>query len=320
MLFYNVNGIPSESPPEEKFFITENIVKDFIFKEGDLTFQIENICIRLRNKIAISIFGKVENLHFLNSCPIFPFAAYAGIDAEIKISKQEFEKIYGKIQDKETLNKLLYYYDVENLIGNVQNSVLETKYLVGNFYKLLNENTFLVAENYTTVENGIQYASGPIVVNITSIVNHLFINLYSQLDFITKLAYEIENLNLDFKNYPKLKSKDVLYGDQKKIKLANLPNSLFELSNNIKIIVYLRNEIVHNASIDSIPKVYQVIKDKKIVEKYLLLPDFENGTIQVYKNRRRFFNDDFKLNEILPKMITDFWKRSKLTLENIETL
>lgn len=319
-MFYNINGMPSEFPSEEEFFITENIVKDFIFKEGDLTLEIENICIRLRNKLATSIFGKIENLHFLNSCPIFPFVAYAGIDAEIKISKLEFEKVYSEIKDKKTLNKLLYYYDVENLIGNIQNSILETKYLVGNFYKILNENTFLVAENHTTVEDGIQYASGPIVINITSIVNHLFINLYSQLDFVTKLAYEIENLNSDFDKYPKLKSKDILYGDQKKIKLVNLPHSLFELSNNIKIIMYLRNEIVHNASIDSIPKVYQVIKDKKIVEKYILLPDFENGMIQVYKNRRRFFNDDVKLNEILPEIITDFWQRSKLTLEKIENL
>ncbi|SHF10278.1 hypothetical protein [Chryseobacterium vrystaatense] len=319
-MFYNINGIPSESPSEEKFFITENIIKDFIFKEGDLTLEIENICIRLRNKIAISIFGKVENLHFLNSCPIFPFVAYAGIDAEIRISKLEFEKTYSEIEDKKTLNKLLYYYDVENLISSIQNSVLETKYLVGNFYKLLNENNFLVAENYTTVDNGIQYASGPIVVNITSIVNYLFINLYSQLDFVTKLAYEIENLNLDFEKYPKLKSKDILYGDQKKIKLAYHPNSLFEFSNDIKIIMYLRNEIVHNASIDSIPKVYQVIKDKKVIEKFILLPDFENGIIKVFKNRRRFFNDDVKLNEILPAMITDFWMRLKLTLENIEFL
>jgi len=77
-------------------------------------------------------------------------------------------------------------------------------------------------------------------------------------------------------------------------------------------------EIVHNASIDSIPKVYQNIQGKDLIEKFILLPDFKNGIIKTYKNRRRFFNDDNKLNEVLPTIIKEFWNRLKFTLSEIK--
>lgn len=318
MKYYNLNGLISDKPSSKSFFVTQNLSNDFIFKEGDNLLSIENLCFKLRNELAVKIFEKIETFHYLNSCNIFPFAALAGIDAEIRISKEEFEKTYSQINDKETLNKLLYYYDVENLIGNIQNSIIESKHLVGEFYKVFNENSFLISDNHTTVDNGIQYASGTIVTGITSLVNQIFINLYSQLDFITKLIFEIENLSNDFAIYPKLKSKDILFGDSKKTQFHNLKDSIFELNSNLRLIVFLRNEIVHNASIDSIPKVYQIIENKIITEKFILLPDFEDGIIQKYKNRKRFFNKDTKLNLILPEIIIDFWRRVEFTLKSIE--
>ncbi|HNT21325.1 MAG TPA: hypothetical protein PKL70_12915 [Saprospiraceae bacterium] len=80
----------------------------------------------------------------------------------------------------------------------------------------------------------------------------------------------------------------------------------------------LRNEIVHNASYDYMPKVYQILKGGMLVEKYILLPDLQNGRLKVFKNRKRFFDDDIKLNEVLPSLTIEFWQRLKLTIDSIK--
>lgn len=318
MKYYNVDGISSTFPKENNFFIVENEVGDLTFKEGELTYEIERLCIELRNLLGIKIFGNIAQYHKFLEAPIYPIVSLAGIDAEIRVSKQDFEKLIKMIDDKSSLNKLLYFCDVENLIGNIQNSVLETKYLVGEFYRTLNKNNFLVQEGLVTVENGIQYATGPIVTNITSLVNHLFINLYSQLDFVTKIIFEFENIQTNFDVYPKLNSKSILFGDSKKTSFKEKSDTIYEMTDNIRIIMYLRNEIVHNSSIDSIPKVYQNIQNEKIFEKFILIPDFKNGLIQTFKNRKRFFNDDTKLNELIPSLINEFWNKLINTLKHIK--
>ncbi len=318
MKFYNINGIPTNIPVEDRFYITELMNDELGFSTGDQSYEIEKICIQLRDYLAKKIFGDITTYHSYFNTPIFPFASLAGIDAEVRLSKEDFETLINSIEDKERLFRLLYYFDVENLIGTLQNSVLETKYIIGKFYKTLNNNSFLVHNDLTMVDDGIQYASGYIVTNITSLVNHLFINLYSQMDFTTKIIYEIENLHMNFETYPKLKSKDTTYGDSKKTAFREMPDSIYEMSDAIRMIMYLRNEIVHNASIDGIPKVYQNIKNKKVIEKFILLPDFSNGMIRTYKNRKRFFNNDTKLNEILPTLISEFWDKLKFTLSEIK--
>jgi len=162
------------------------------------------------------------------------------------------------------------------------------------------------------------FASGQLVTNIFSTINHLFINLSSQLDFITKIAVELENLPIDFTDYPKLKSKGVLYGDLKKIKTVNCENTLFDKTDDLKLILSLRNEIVHNASFENIPKVYQVFKDNEIIEKFIYIPDMTNGNFDTFKNRNRFFNNEIKLNEELPKLISDFWRKLEMTIDKLK--
>jgi hypothetical protein len=77
----------------------------------------------------------------------------------------------------------------------------------------------------------------------------------------------------------------------------------------------LRNEIVHNASFENIPKVFQQFKDNKMIEKFIFLPDFdEDGIIKTFKSRKRFFGMDIKLNLILPELIFDLWKRQLETI------
>jgi len=312
-MYYNLNGIPSAAPVEENYFVVFN-GHDFSLKDGDLTYDIDGLCVRLHHAFADKIFGSVQEYYklmpYLNA-----LITSAGLDPEANISKDDFATLVLKLETNETFNRLMYYHDCKNLISTLQNSVSETKYLLGKFYETLNRNSFLLSEIIQQPETVIM-ASGIVTTNIYSIINSLFINLYSQLDFISKTIYEIEHIVTDFKKYPKLKSSKILFGGANQTSLYNVPDTLLVPSNpTIKTIVNLRNELVHNASFENHPRVYIVIKEERVVEKFILLPDMEEGNIKSFRNRNRFFHDEVKLNEILPELIKDFWKKLKYTLD-----
>jgi len=54
-----------------------------------------------------------------------------------------------------------------------------------------------------------------------------------------------------------------------------------------------------------------------MIEKFILIPDTTNGNFDTFKNRNRFFNNDVKLNDILPDLIFEFWKRLMTTIKLI---
>lgn len=313
-MYYNLDGIITYEEPDNKFWI-QSLAENFISKENDKSFELDETCIKLRNKFATKLFESLNNYHSLLPS-INPIFQLGGIDAEVNISKAEFENLVNSLEKKELSNKIFYFYDCCNLIETLQNSLVETKYLFGQFYKILNENSFLINDELI-LKDDLQFASGPIVTNLTSVINHLFINMYSQLDFTTKIIYEFENLESNFLKYPNLKSSKILYGDSKKTKLKGAVNSIFDKSENTLKIITLRNEIVHNSSIDNLPKVYLVIKESQIVEKFVLIPDFIEGNLQKFKNRNRFFSCDLKLNLLLPDIIFEHNNKLLFTLNNI---
>ncbi|RZJ90516.1 MAG: hypothetical protein EOO20_07890 [Chryseobacterium sp.] len=310
MIFYNTNGLPSDKPKKDKFWITQG-PSDFVLKENDLTSDIESQAIYLRNFLAEKVFGSQQR--YYEQLPFAPlWLSQAGIDSDIKISREEFEKLIAKAD--ELTCKFLYYYDVSSLIGSLQNSVQEVRYLMGEFYRELNENSFMLMPK-PSEQDTVMFASGLTVTRLFTAVNHIFIALYSQLDFITKICYEMEQMDENYTAYKKLKSAKILFGDARRTSLNGKPDTLFAASVNIKMIQTLRNEIVHNASFEDIQKVFQVFESGVMIEKFILLPDFENGIIKTLKNRKRFFDENIKLNEILPELIFDFWKRLHQTLK-----
>lgn len=54
------------------------------------------------------------------------------------------------------------------------------------------------------------FASGLTVTRVFTAVNHIFIALYSQLDFVTKICYEMEQMEENYTAYKKLKSAALL--------------------------------------------------------------------------------------------------------------
>jgi len=313
-MYYNLNGIPSEEPRDNEYWITY-FHDRFIMKENDLSYELENSLLRLYGVLQTKLFGSPQK-YFKKMYTLEPWIPYAGIDAELKISKNDFEKLLKVSNSKET-QKMLYYYDCVNLIGSLQNLVQESRYLFCDFYKTLNSNSFMI-QPLPFEPSMLMFASGLLVIDLFSKINHLFITLSSQLDFVTKLLFELKFIHTEFEDYPKLKSKGLLYGDFRKLGFTLTKNTLFEKVECINLILNIRNEIIHNSSFENIPKVYQVFEDNIMKEKFVLIPDHNNGNFETYKNRNRFFDNDVKLNEVLPNIFTDFQKRLLNTIQLLE--
>lgn len=211
--FFNKNGIPSAKPIEDFWLVKSfhNISISDNYKIPD----IDTSLMKLSNKISEKLFESTNEFYKILS--ILPmFYSYAGIDAESSISRNDFEKLLNS--SKYSINyKIIYYFDIENLVSSLRNLSAESYHLFCNFYEILNENSF-VPEMHPPKSNTVMFSSGKLVTNIFSCINHLFINLASQLDFITKIAYELENKANDFSLYPKMKSNGILYSDSKKLK------------------------------------------------------------------------------------------------------
>lgn len=313
-MYYHLNGIPSDNPRENEFWITY-FQDRFIVKESDLSYELEDSLLRLYSVVQTKLFGSPQK-YYEKIYTMGQWIPYAGIDAELKISKTNFEKFLKVSKSNET-HKMLYYYDCVNLIGSLQNLVQESKYLFCDFYRVLNTNSFML-QSQPINPTMLMFASGLLVTDLFSKVNHLFITLSSQLDYVTKLLFELKFIHTDFEEYPKLKSKGLLYGDFRKLKFEDISNTVFEKVECINLILNIRNEIIHNSSFENIPKVYQLFEDNVMLEKFVLIPDHTNGNFDTYKNRNRFFDNDVKLNEVLPEIIWDFQKRLIRTLNLLE--
>ncbi|WP_345954049.1 hypothetical protein [Mucilaginibacter sp. PAMB04168] len=282
---------------------------DFIMSEGDLTHHIEAMAHTLRFGVQAKLFGSVQK-YYDQLAFVPPWVTQVGIDSDLSVSKAEIEP-YIRQADEATL-KAMYYNDVSALIGSLQNANVEVKSLLGQFYKELNNNSFILAKD-PLEPNMEMHASGLIVTRIFSYVNYLFISLYSQMDYVAKICYELEHLKVVYKKYDRLQSSGILVGDANRLSFKKAQGTIFEECPNMRLIQTLRNEIIHDGSFENTPKVFQLFKDNKMVEKYIFLPDHTNGFIDSIKSRKRFFSKGIKLNECLPELITDFWKRMLTT-------
>ncbi len=315
-MHYNINGIPGDLPSDKEFWIHYSN-DNLILNKGDLLPDIDTLCTELHNLLADKLFGDMEkDYSLLNSVPIW--IVNGGISPEVKISKENFESFSSKRLDNEKFNRLLYFFDFRNLISTLQNSVITTRYLLGQFYKLFNETDYLAQEKPVN-STGVQFTTGPLVINTYSTIYHLFIALYGLLDYTAKICYEFEHMPTEFKKYNILKSNKVSFKDKnQKINISNTKNTIFDESEIINMIITIRNEIVNHFSFTNIPKIYLSFNDDVLTEKYILLSDFKKGAFKTYKSRKYFYSDNNKLNEMLPYMVTGLWKSLKTTLKVIK--
>src|SRR5690606_1675347 len=210
-MHYNLNGIMNDMPSDGEFWIHSSN-DNLILNKGDILPDIDTLCTELHNLLANKLFGGVEkDYSLLDSVPIW--IVNGGISPDVKLSKENFENFASKRLDNEKFNRLLYFFDFRNLISTLQNSVITTRYLLGQFYKIFNETDYLAGEKPVN-STGVQFAAGPLVINTYSSLYHLFIALHCLLDYTAKISYEFEHIPSEFKKYNTLKSTKVYFKDK----------------------------------------------------------------------------------------------------------
>jgi hypothetical protein len=300
--------------------VDSKIDKGFCFEElyeGEYVFNGDNIFYEL-DANCVEIYDTFQNILFPDSDAyykeqsVMPIWSYSGgHDSDSGIDKYFFEKMLNA-QKSEQFHKHIYLADCQAMISALQDRFLFIKGVFVDFYKSLSS-----IQGRTINEDTIIWVSGQSTATVFSNLYNVFITSYSTLDLITKIAFELENIRNDFSNYPKLASSNVLFGAKTKIQNINTKDTVFENCELINTIVNIRNELIHNGSWETNPKVFMEFQGNKVVKKWILFPDTENGNICTFKNRKRFFGKGEEINERLPNIVLEILNRMNETVKKI---
>ena len=233
------------------------------------------------------------------------------------MSRDEFEAALVKCSDFPDLFRLLYLYDCRVLVSAIQECTKEVCQLTGEFYRILNLEPFFTPG--IPQDDGVRWSTSPNVTMLFAVLGFLFIRLHSLLDYLAKLAREVERMPTEFTRYPRLASANFLFGSRKRLKAYKAPGTLFEDCDEVAEIELIRNLLIHDGLLDDMPKAYEVIEGGQAIERFILMPDRKNGHFERYKNRHRFYGSEDKINMRLPALIREFQTRQVATLQVVRS-
>lgn len=287
---------------KHRFYIQElegDCPDKYVYPGDSIKYDLDAELVLLYDRFR-DVFFEDANAYYkaLDSLPIF--VQEAGQDSDCALTAKTFSEWirkdeFTKIPD---FYRHLYLVDCQFLIGTIQNLLIGM------------ENSF--TSYYTQIVNvgNHESASGsnetisvmcPSVSCISAQLESYFTKAYSILDMLCKIGYELQLPEKEFSSYKKIKSADLLWGARKKLKFNNTPHTLFEKCDFVSMIESLRNEVVHNGTWELNPKVFIRFEDGVPAERYMLFPDISQGHLATVKNRKHFFGNGTKVNEVFPK-------------------
>ncbi|MPY67820.1 hypothetical protein F8S09_14200 [Deinococcus sp. SDU3-2] len=307
-VFLRLNGLPSdhEPPPDETFFFLDGM--------GQWKIHGTNLDDRLQS-VASDIHIALEAI-FLNDAKAYlvwsslpTFILGGGFHADVAISRDSFTKMiniyFDSINDNEQMksfiNSFMYLSDLQRLVSNIQECNDEISQLRGEFYRSLN-----LDDLRTAAKDGVVWLRNPTTTRIHANLGFIYIRMYSLLDYITKLMYEVQHFHSDFSTYPVMKSTKIQFGDKKKVDIDQKYGTVFGKSDTISEIETLRHHLIHDGFFDEFPRVYIRFDNSIQIEKFILMPDMISGRLTKFKNRRLFYGSEVKWNLRLPALIADF--------------
>lgn len=310
-MYYYSNGITTKELLNDELFYFNTPYsdnrKEYWFNNDSILYQLDSLCVELFDKFLYKIFDNVDQYYdCLDLLPIW--VSQAGLNSDFTLSKNTFGELVNKSK-VDDLNKHLYLADCQSMISSLQNSLSNMNWSFIHFYIYLSE-----LKPFNISEDGVFFLQSQEVSLVYSMINNYIISAYSCFDLLTKIAYEFENLVSTFNSYPKLKSIKKLYGDKKDLQTINTQGTVFEATYVINIIINLRNELIHNGSWEQHQKVFYEVKNGEIIEKYIYLPDNDDGILHKFKNRKRFFENSIKLNYELPEIYKKLLNRIENTI------
>jgi hypothetical protein len=244
---------------------------------------------------------------------------HAGIDPEALCSRDEFAEELHKMENP-LEKKLIYYYSVMHYNHVAQNILKHILISLGDAYAFLSEPNL-----YEDVPLSVQaYGEGEVFRNSISPTGHrIWANIsfciektVSFLDFMTKYVFELSQVNLGaVSNKPKARNET--FRSWSKIKLAK-GTALSEWSDELRLIHALRDETVHNGTIDHYAKIYEHTIGTEVQKRFMLLPDHEKGRFLTSAGRKRFYRQDNHLNAVLPSILETVLRDALSSLNKID--
>lgn len=274
----------------------------------------------LHDVIQRNVFKGIDYYRIVNIAPLW--MRTAGHSQEGNWTKMDFERLVAK-HDNELTHRFLYYHDCEMLMNAFQNRTSVLCTMLNRVFDTLTPDLKYSMPEYDDVIYSCGATSSDVYVNLNSII----IMLASCFDILTKIAYELQEMPIvEFTIYPKMRSANVLYGQRVSLdKSLQQPDTLF--SNNkpvsIQMIEALRNEIIHNGSLDFNYSIYHGAKNGEI-EHWIFAPEFnDSGTLVNFKNRKKFYSDyNNTFNVLLPRLVLElieyFQNTIKMLIEKFD--
>lgn len=286
---------------------------DIIFYPGDNVIrEIDSELVRLYNRF-VNLYFSDLSVYYQENEQLPIGLAQGGHDSNIDISKEQFLELAREYETKTPdIYRHIYVGDCQYLVSTVQNLLQSAEYCFVQYYMQIAGVKF----RHWRLGDHIACMSNE-AFNTTFFVETFFTKLASILDLMVKIIYEMENPVSSFPSLAKLKSSDKLWGARKQINLYGLKDTIFEECDLLNMVYSIRNEAVHNGTWEFRPKVFLAAADNVTVERYMLFPDFENGHLATAKNRRHFFSEGIKVNDVLVPIHNEFYQRLLATLQYI---
>ena len=317
------NGHLSDIPyfiQNSDFFYIQDIGKDesnrYVYPNDQLKYELDASLVTLYDTFRDVLFPNTEDYYKeLDRLPIF--IQTAGQDSVSALSAEDFQKCISSDEVKSVPNfyKHIYLVDCQFLIGTIQNLLIGMEYCFINYYFLLSSSGSLI--NHFNGDGVYEELSG-ITMSISTLLESYFTKAYSILDILCKIEYELKNPLQDFSSYKKIRSSHVMWGDRKGLSINGATGTVFESCDLIRTVESIRNEIVHNGSWELHPKIFIKQQDGEIIDRFMLFPDISQGRLSTVKNRKHFFSNEVRVNDILPSIHFEFRRRLLQTIEMMQ--
>lgn len=287
----------------------------YMYTGDSLKYELDSELVGLYDKFRNLLFNNINKYYSeLNEIPHFIYEA--GYNSDCNLDSNTFCKLVDKYKSQfPSIYKHLYLIDVQFLIATIQNLLIGMDYSFINYFVQIST---IEIKNYLTDMTSTMFTlNNQNSIYLSSLIETYFTKAYSILDILTKICYEFEHKHDTFENLQKLTSTNIIWGDRKKLSINNKENTVFARNNIIKLIETLRNEVVHNGSLEQYPRVFISVENNKIVERFMLLPDYVDGILSTVKSRNHFFSNCNKANELLPELHISYLKEILNTIKYI---
>lgn len=281
--------------------------------DTNLDVELDETCVEIHARIRRSVLSETELRIFGAELPEWVFMA--GIEPESKVSKKELERLMNGSGAHPILFKCVYLADVQSLVTNIQRTSAQISQVIGEFFGLLND---CKPYEYSANEKvGVRFSVSSETALLHAHLETIFVRMRSLLDYSVKLAMEAERNELDFSKVVKLCGASSQYSDRKNLQMNETEGTVFAKDELIWMISSIRDRIVHDGHLDASARIYEKFQRKRLVERFVLLPDMVDGRFEAYKNRKNFYGVDRKINLELPDIYDDFFTRLIVTLKLI---